>query len=385
MKLGKQANELRAGIFVLVGVLMFTAAIFLLGKKSALFTRNTDLLVEFKDISGLAVGAPVRLAGLEVGTVGAISLPEDLHERHARVRLVVQSRFMTRIRSDSEAFIDSAGLLGDKVVNISMGSPEADGLADGATLKTGEAAGFEALSGGLNRTVQSLVSITGAVEGIVKEQRTEQLQADLARSAASLANILKEVEAGDGLAHRLIYDQRYADQAGAILAETRGLTEKANRALGRVDAVLAEVQHGGGTMHELVYGVDGKRALASLGVAAQEISEVVSAVKDSDGVLHALVYEQGQGQFLEDLNQTSAILKRVAEDVDRGRGTIGALLRDPTVYEDLKTLLGNVKRNVLFKALVRFTMENEQLRRADEAPAIDADQRVNGSTSKPSK
>jgi phospholipid/cholesterol/gamma-HCH transport system substrate-binding protein len=385
MKLGKHANELRAGIFVLVGVLMFTAAIFLLGKKSALFTRNTDLLVEFTDISGLAVGAPVRLAGLEVGTVGAISLPEDLRERRARVRLVVQSRFMTRIRADSEAFIDSAGLLGDKVVNISMGSPEAEVLAEGATLKTGEAAGFEALSGGLSRTVQSLVSITGAVEGIVKQQRTEQLQVDLSRMAASLANILKEVEAGDGLAHRVIYDQRYADQAGAILAETRGLTEKANRAMGRVDAVLAEVQHGEGTMHELVYGADGKRALASLGLAAQEISEVVSEVKDGDGVLHALVYEQGQDRFLDDLNQTSAVLKRMVEDVDKGRGTIGALLRDPTVYEDLKTLLGNVKRNVLFKALVRFTMENEQPRRADEAPAIDAAQRVNGSISKPSR
>ena len=57
-------------------------------------------------------------------------------------------------------------------------------------------------------------------------------------------------------------------------------------------------------------------------------------------------------------------------DVDKGQGSLGGLLRDPSVYEDLKQLLGNVKRNVLFKALIRFTAENEQLRRADHAPTV---------------
>ena len=81
----------------------------------------------------------------------------------------------------------------------------------------------------------------------------------------------------------------------------------------------------------------------------------------------------------------SAVLNRIVQDVDKGRGTLGGLLRDPTVYEDLKTVLGNVKRNTLFKALVRFTMENEQLRRAEDAPEVAAPRRVGGATSTPSK
>src|SRR5690606_22082512 len=110
-KMGKKSDELRAGLFVLVGVLVFTAAIFLLGQKSALFTRNTRLYVAFPDISGLAVGAPVRLSGLEVGTVDKISFSSDPREGKTRVRLTVQTRYMSRIRADSRAFIDSAGLL----------------------------------------------------------------------------------------------------------------------------------------------------------------------------------------------------------------------------------------------------------------------------------
>jgi phospholipid/cholesterol/gamma-HCH transport system substrate-binding protein len=355
---------------VLVGVLMFTAAIFLLGRKSALFSRSTELSANFKDISGLVVGAPVRLAGLEVGSVSAISFPPDLQDKRAHVRLSVQDRFMQRIRRDSEVFIDSAGLLGDKVVNISMGSPGAPILKDGDTLKTGQTVTFESLSTGLSQAVKSVANIAGAVEGVLTPERSQQLQTDLGRGAASLANILAEVEHGDGLLHRAVYDPRYADQLAAILTEARAITEKAHRATGRVDAILAEVEHGPGTMHEIVYGSDGKRALASLNLAASEIGDVVHEVKDGKGVLHALVYEADQVAFLRDLNQLSAVLTRMAQDVDKGRGTLGGLLRDPSVYEDLKTLLGNVKRNVLFKSLVRFTMENEQLRRVELAPVV---------------
>jgi phospholipid/cholesterol/gamma-HCH transport system substrate-binding protein len=359
----KQGNELRAGVFVLVGVAIFTAAIFLLGQKSALFTRNTSLYVEFDDISGLAVGAPVRLSGLEVGTVDKISFSSDAHQQKTRVRLRVQTRYMERIRQDSAAFIDSAGLLGDKVVNISMGSAKAARLADGATLATGQAVSFETLSAGLNQAVSSLTRIAGKVESIVGSDQTGQLQHDVSRVAASLANIMEQVERGDGLLHQLIYDPRYAQQLSATLADLRGTAEHAQRASARLDAIVAEVEAGDGTLHALIYGTEGKAALASLAGAAGEIEALVRAVEQRDGALHALIYQPESKAFLTDLNQITATLKRVTDDVEKGRGTVGGLLRDPTVYEDLKTVLGNVKRNVLFKALIRFTAESEQLRR----------------------
>jgi hypothetical protein len=59
---------------------------------------------------------------------------------------------------------------------------------------------------------------------------------------------------------------------------------------------------------------------------------------------------------------------RILEAV-RGRaalppcGTLGGLLKDPTVYEDLNTVLGNVKRNTLFKALIRYTVEEDEPRK----------------------
>lgn len=370
-KQGKRTDELRAGLFVLVGVVIFTVAIFFLGQKSALFTRNTRLYVAFPDISGLSVGAPVRLSGLEVGTVDKISFSADPRERKTRVRLLVQTRHMSRIRQDSRAFIDSAGLLGDKVVNISMGSPDAGEVRDGATLKTGETLSFETLSSGLNQAVTSLTRIAGKVEVIVGSAETGQLQRDVGRVAGSLANIMEQVERGDGLLHQLIYDPRYAREVSATLRDVRSTAESARRASARLEGIVARVESGDGTLHALIYGSEGKDALAALATAAQEIGSLARAVQDRDGVLHALVYEPESRQFVTDLNQMAATLKRVVQDVDKGRGSLGGLLRDPTVYEDLKSVLGNVKRNVLFKALIRFTAEREGLRRAEDAPSIE--------------
>jgi phospholipid/cholesterol/gamma-HCH transport system substrate-binding protein len=369
----KKMDELRAGLFVLAGLLVFTVAIFFLGQKSALFTRNTRLFVEFPDISGLAVGAPVRLSGLEVGTVDAITFSADPRERKTRVRLVVQTRYMSRIRADSRALIDSAGLLGDKVVNIGMGSPDARALEDGDTLEAGQALSFETLSSGLNQAVTSLTRIAGKVEGIVGSAETTQLQRDVGRVAASLANVVEQVERGDGLLHQLIYDPRYAREVAGTLADVRSTAESARRASARLDAIVAQVESGDGTLHALIYGREGKDALVGLASAADEIAKVTRAVQEQDGVLHALVYEPESRQFLTDLNQMAATLKRVVQDVDKGRGSLGGLLRDPTVYEDLKSVLGNVKRNVLFKALIRFTAEREQLRRVDNAPSVEVE------------
>lgn len=367
----KHTNELRAGIFVLAGVLVFTAAIFFLGQKSALFTRSTELFVEFRDISGLAVGAPVRLSGLEVGTVSAIALSQDLRERKARVRLLVQTRYLSRIRADSEAFIDSAGLLGDKVVNVTLGTPEAAALTEGATLKTGEAVSFETLSTGLNQAVSSLNRIAGKVEGIMGSDQTSALQANVGRVAAALANIVEQVERGDGLVHQVIYDPAYAAEVAGTLRDVRSTASHARSATARLDAIVAQVESGSGTMHTLVYGTEGTQALVALSRAANEIQQVVSAVQNQDGVLHALVYDPESKQFLSQLNQMTATLQRIVQDVDRGRGTVGGLLRDPTVYEDLKGVLGNIKRNVLFKALIRFTSDSEHLRRAEDAPDVE--------------
>ena len=97
---------------------------------------------------------------------------------------------------------------------------------------------------------------------------------------------------------------------------------------------------------------------------------MVREVREGEGLVHTLVYDEGNTNFLKELNEMAVTLNEIVHEVDEGHGTIGGLLKDPTVYEDLKTLVGNVKRNVFFKALVRFTIDNDELRKADQAPKV---------------
>ena len=89
--------------------------------------------------------------------------------------------------------------------------------------------------------------------------------------------------------------------------------------------------------------------------------------------VHQLIYKEDNGATIanvteatdnlkvasDDLKTTTADVKEIVAEVKRGEGTLGALIKDPSVYEDVKTLLGNVKRNDAVKALVRYAIERE--------------------------
>jgi phospholipid/cholesterol/gamma-HCH transport system substrate-binding protein len=348
--------QLRAGLFVLVTILVLALSIFVLGKKSALFVRTDQLFVTFREVNGLVVGAPVRLAGLEIGSVVAISFPEDLRDRRARVRLVVRREYMPRIRADSRAFIDSNGLLGDKLINISLGDPAFPPLRDGSSVKTGEAIDFESLTTTLHDALEAMTS------GHVKD--------DVGRIASALANVLEEVESGNGSLHQLIYEPRHARELAMTLEQARMLLGQTTQAMTRVDHVLAEVEGGDGGLHKLVYGPVAASAAGEIATAAQEIAAVAREVREGNGLAHGLIYDASATNLVAELEQVATGLNRMVSEIERGRGTLGGLIKDPTVYEDLKTVLGNVRRNVLFKALIRATIEQDDLRKVDHAPTV---------------
>jgi len=71
-------------------------------------------------------------------------------------------------------------------------------------------------------------------------------------------------------------------------------------------------------------------------------------------------------QVMNNINQMSGDLKQIVADMKAGKGTLGALLVDPSVYEDLKVVLGNVERNKALRALVRYS-----IRRDGSQPGVD--------------
>src|SRR5574342_1270864 len=94
--------QIRVGAFILTGLLVFFAIIYLLGAQARYFERKYDLVVEFTEVGGLIEGATVRLAGVQIGRVTSVDLPAQPGGK-VRVTLTIARRYLERIRRDSEA------------------------------------------------------------------------------------------------------------------------------------------------------------------------------------------------------------------------------------------------------------------------------------------
>jgi phospholipid/cholesterol/gamma-HCH transport system substrate-binding protein len=358
-----RSAALRVGIFLTAGLLVAAFIIFAIGEKRGLFERKVTLYAHFGNTGGLVSGAPVRLAGLDVGTVSAIEFPDELGRKEARVSLSIGARYLGRVRHDSEAFIDSKGLLGDKIIGISLGSPGAAPHQNGDTLRTRGGPSMEDLANKLEEAISSVASVSRSADSAIQGLTTEDVRTDVARIAKATADLLEQIQNGDGMAHRVLYDSKWADQVGATLVRVHGAVTNVESATARVDRILAQVESGNGSAHAFVYGTSAKEAVDNLRDATATLASVLGEVRDGNGLLHSVIYDEEQTRAVHELTEMAVRMNRVAGDIEKGRGTIGGLLVDPTVYEDLKTILGNVERNVLLKALIRFTIKEGDIER----------------------
>ncbi len=109
----------KLGMFVLIGLFVFTITIYLVGKQKNLFGSTFKLKATFKTVSGLQAGNNVRFSGINIGTVKDIELVTD---SSVIVVLVIKKNVQQFIKTDASASIGSDGLMGDKVLTISPGN-----------------------------------------------------------------------------------------------------------------------------------------------------------------------------------------------------------------------------------------------------------------------
>jgi hypothetical protein len=102
-----------------------------------------------------------------------------------------------------------------------------------------------------------------------------------------------------------------------------------------------------------------------VGGAADELGKVLAGIRTGNGLAHGVLFGASDGdsvlgnQLASDLSGMSTDLRGIVSDMRQGKGTLGALMVDPSVYEDLKMLLGNVQRNQALRALVRYSIKRD--------------------------
>ncbi|MDD3557616.1 MAG: MlaD family protein [Melioribacteraceae bacterium] len=131
----KHFEGARLGLFVFVGTVLIVLSIFLIGNKEKLFVQTIEIKTYFQTIEGLRKGAPVWLSGYNIGSVRDISLAADTTGR-VEVKMNIDNDVRQFIRLDSEASIETEGLVGKKIIKITPGSHDKEVIADGGIIKS---------------------------------------------------------------------------------------------------------------------------------------------------------------------------------------------------------------------------------------------------------
>jgi phospholipid/cholesterol/gamma-HCH transport system substrate-binding protein len=353
------ARQLRVGAFVLAGLLVFGGLIYMLGRTAGLFERQYSLVASFRQTGGLIQGATVRLAGVAVGHVGEIRLPEA-GDSKVRVELLVARRIQDRIRADSVARIETLGLLGDKIIDISLGSPGAAVLPDGAEVRTEEPFDTARLTQQGAELLKNLVDLSVELRAGLARVTASPAAGDLEATMRSLRSLATEIERGQGVLHRLVYDRKL----GTALADAGETLRQVGETVRRIDRALADPQAAS-------LASEAGRTLAEARTAAERVNRILREVEEGRGTLHALIYDEGR--MLKDLEVVLARAGTLVAGVERGEGAIGVLLRDPDAARAVRRVV--TAADGLAQAVDRARTQDSVLRALLEDPALATDLR----------
>lgn len=359
-----RSTELRVGIFVTLALIVGFFVVFLLGRQSAMFTSRNRYTATFSNANGLRPGSPVRMAGIDVGTVDAVSFRDDGRAQIAFFVRTDQARFVTGPRAGetdpantgaSVASIGSKGLLGDGLIEVTPGT--GDPLPDGSELLANESGGIMAAAqGAIADARPAIANVRELTESLADPQFRADLQA-IVRNVAELTRMIRE---DDGTVHRLISDPEMADQVQSTLRSLQATSTELAATARNVRAITGEIRDGDGSVHEIIYGEQGTRLVTNLADTAGEAATILRDVRTGDGNAHELLYGNSAGDLITNLTAMTGDLRSIVADIRAGRGTLGGFLVDPSIYEDVRRIVGNVERNDILRALVRYSIREDE-------------------------
>src|SRR5450432_3866142 len=243
------SKDVKVGAFVLAGLTAIGAVIFLIGDEREIFKSKLPYNTEFEDVQGLRRGSPVRMGGVDVGTIVGVDYGKDAGDKNIHVRLAISVDDARRIRIDSVATIEGKGLLGDKMIVVSVGSPDKPALPEGSAIQSKSA-------DDIGQMMSRLSNISGQVEKVVNNlERTtsslsdEKFQGNIRDSVASLASILGSIEHGDGYVGKLLHDPAEAQRLSHLMANLEQTSSELERTTASVNQILGHVQTGPGFAH----------------------------------------------------------------------------------------------------------------------------------------
>lgn len=216
--------EFKVGIFVAIGIAVLMSMVFQL-KELKYAQQKYTIKVRFDFANGIEVAAPVRVAGVQVGEVKNIEIAENKEANKTVVDLYVWLDKKVKVEKDSEAFINTLGLIGEKYVEILPGTPGSEVLKPGDTLAGRVSVPIEKLTEkgyeiatGLGDTIKHFNKLVGDPETQAAFKAT---MLDLRKFMSSANTVMDKVKAGEGTVGKLFMDEGLYNELDAFVKDLK--------------------------------------------------------------------------------------------------------------------------------------------------------------------
>lgn len=306
-----------AGVKVGVLVLALLAGAYIVWKSlgaDPAGANNITLWARFRDASGMPVGSKVVVAGLPVGEITSL----QIDGRYAKVRFKIRAD--VPVWSSAVVFKKAASLLGDHYLEIDPGSAEGAAetgeLAPATRLKNGdqivrvvESTSPDAL---LRRIDQSLPNVDAVLLSV--KDLSEDMRRLVNGPIASVANRV---------------DNLVQQESQTV----KDILDRADKAVARIDQVAADIRSLSGGADARVQAI-----LANLEAASSEARALVQSAKDEVAATGDKVRQK-----LDLVDQVIASTASITDKIDQDRGTLGRLVNDPTIADNVEEITDDAK------------------------------------------
>ena len=326
-------SELRVGILVIMSFAILAVSIFFISGKGGLFQGRFQVKTYLPAASGLKEGAPVWLAGVEVGKVDSVAISSSTDPTKAvEITMSVKNGYLNDIRTDSQARLGSIGLLGDKYIELTRGF-KGTVVGNGGTVQGSEEADIKKLIESSNDLLANMDVLSDKVKSI-----TEKID----RGEGSVGKFINDPALYDNMNHTVKVATELMDQIrhgqGSIgkLLVSEDLYNHFNAAADRLDKISARLESGQGSLGKFLKD-DSFYNNANQTVA--KTKDIIERVDKGQGTLGKLVTDQ---ELYNKLNTALTRFSAIAEKMQNGQGTMGKLMNDPELYNNLNSASSEV-------------------------------------------
>jgi phospholipid/cholesterol/gamma-HCH transport system substrate-binding protein len=333
-------SKIRMGVVITLALFLLLLSVFFAGNIKTFFLKKVELKAQIHDVRGLRKGAPIWIHGTEVGYVEGIKLNPVYG---TIVTMKIDRNVLNFIKGDSAASVMTMGLLGDKYIEISSGSPQAPPIRPGEMIKGAAqielndvmataATSIEKMGEFINRLDRLVTKVEEGQGTIAKLIGDPQLYDHLNKDAQMISLILEEIKNAQGTLKMLVEDPSLYHKLLTAASSIEEFSKKMNEDHGTLQKLIEDPSLYNQTLSTI-----------------SDLEEFSKKLKQGEGTLEKLITDP---ELYGNLDKGAAQLSSILERIEEGRGLLGALTKDEELTQEakdtikqLKELIKDIKEN----------------------------------------